>query len=114
MYTTENCVHRNDTCTVLPMLCKSCHFIKEVVGTMICGYWREPLHISEMLRRCVGTWENGVNHLTGELENDSNLCNSMTCIKVKCNDTIIQPRLTTNATVLRFTANEDCIESGRN
>jgi hypothetical protein len=115
MYTTKNGVHRNDTGTPPPMVCKPGHFIKEVVGAGICGYWGEPLHIREMLRRrSAGTQEKVMNHLSGELENDSNLCNLMACITVSCTDTMIWPKLTTSAIALRFTANKDCIKSGRN
>ena len=55
-----------------------------------------------------------MNDLTGDLENDSDLCNPMTYIPVSCSDSMILPKLTTNATAFRFTADKDSIKSGRN
>ena len=55
-----------------------------------------------------------MNDLTGDLEHDSDLCNSITYIPVSCSDSMIVPNLTTNAAALRFTAYKDSIKSGRN
>lgn len=80
MYTTKNGIHRNDTRMPLPIVCEPGHFIKKVVGGRVYRNWGEPLHIHEMLgRHDVGTRENILNHLTGYLENYSNLGDLMTC-----------------------------------
>ena len=79
MYATKNGIHRNNTRTPPPVVCEPGHFIQKVVWARVYRDWGEPLHISEMLRRRdIGTRENLLNHLTGYLENDSNLCNPMT------------------------------------
>ena len=83
MYTAMNSVYGNDTGTPLLTVCKPSHFIKEVVGARSCRNWGEPLHICEMSRRCgFGTQEDIVKYFTGDLENDSNLHNLLTCIPV--------------------------------
>ena len=90
MYTTKNAVRWNDTGMPRPIVCEPGHLIKEVVGAGICRNRGEPLHIREMLRRrSDGTQENVVNHLAGNLENHSNLCNLMSCIPVSCTDSMI-------------------------
>ena len=84
MYTTKYAVHRNDTGTPPPTMCEPGHFIKEVVGARICRNCREPLHIHKMFRRRDVAQENVVNHLTGDLKNNSDLRNLMTYIPISC------------------------------
>ena len=115
MYTTKDTLHWNDTCMPPPTLHKPCHFIKVVVGARNCGDWGEPLHICEVLRRHhFGTEVNIMNHFTGDLENNSNLCNLMTCIPITCADTMILPKLTSDVAALRFTVDKHSIKSGWN
>src|SRR5580693_4443020 len=91
MYTTKNGIHRNNTSTPPPVVCEPGHFIKKMVGARICRDWGEPLHIREMLRRCdIGTRENLLNHLTGYLENHSNLCYPMTYSEYQSDGMMLQ------------------------
>ena len=113
MYTTKDAFHQNDTHTPLPTVCKSGHFVKVVVGAGNCGDRGEPLHIREMLRRRrFGSKVNIVNHSTGYLENDSNLCDMMTCsIPVRWADTMLVPKLTSDTAAL---TDKNSIKSGWN
>ena len=111
----NDAVHWNDTGTPLPMMHKPGDFVKEVVGARISRDWGKPLHICEMLRRHhVGTQENVVSYLTGDLKNNSDLCNLVTCIPVSCTDTMMLPKLTTNSIALIFTADKYSVKSGWN
>ena len=112
MYTTKDAFHRDDTRTPLPTVCKSGHFVKVVVGAGNCGDRGEPLHIREVLRRPrFGSKVNIVNHFTGNLENDSNLCDMMTCsIPVRWADTMLVRKLTSDAAAL---TDKHSIKSGR-
>lgn len=89
MYTTKNRLNGDDTCTPPAIVSKSVDSVESVIGARSYGYRGEPFYISKMARKCgIRGCEKTLDHPTGYLEDNSHLCNTMTCITVRLEQTL--------------------------